>query len=182
MAEIISNNKSKGRKRLSTRIDLTPMVDLGFLLITFFIFTTTMMKPSTMEVFMPDDTPTPHPTEIPHHCAMKIFIGENHKLFYLTGLDAMKNNFSAMKEVNVTDNKNIRRALLTHVESIKEAFRNHLEGSKADDKPFILVKATSKSNYGDLVDLLDELTISGIKDYALLDIENEEESAVVARL
>lgn len=182
MAEIISNNKGKGRKKFSTRIDLTPMVDLGFLLITFFIFTTTMMKPSSMEIIMPDETPTPHPIEIPHHCAMKIFIGENHKLFYLTGLDAMKNNFSAMKEVNVTDDKNVRRALFAHVESIKEAFRNHLQGSKADDKPFILVKATSKSNYGDLVNFLDELMIFGINGYALMDIEKEEESAVLAKL
>lgn len=181
MAELISNPKGKGSKRLSTRIDLTPMVDLGFLLITFFIFTTTLMKPSTMEVQMPDDTPSPNPTEIPHHVAMKVFLGREHKIYYLTGIDAMNNNMNALKEVSFGGEYSIREAFVKHIASIHEAFANHLPGSRADDKPFILIKASTNSQYLDLVDMLDELQIAGISQYALMDLDAKE-SDMIAKL
>jgi biopolymer transport protein ExbD len=178
MAELITNN-GNGRKRLSTRIDLTPMVDLGFLLITFFIYTTTMVQVATMEVIMPDETPSPlPPPEVPHHVAMKVFLDKNHKMYYLTGYDAMNNNVLAIKTADFNGENSIRKALIKHQEDIRTAVNNHLPGTHANDKPFLFIKAGYNTQYADLVDMLDEMTIVGISDYALLDLDKQEEDMI----
>ena len=76
----------KKAKKLSTRVDMTPMVDLGFLLITFFIFTTTMSTPSTMDLFMPKDTDKPEEqNKAKASGALTIMIGKDNHLFYYEG-------------------------------------------------------------------------------------------------
>src|SRR5512138_286643 len=76
----------KKAKKLSTRVDMTPMVDLGFLLITFFIFTTTMSTPSTMKLFMPKDEKNPKDlTEVKESGALTIMLGKDNGLYYYEG-------------------------------------------------------------------------------------------------
>jgi biopolymer transport protein ExbD len=79
--------KKKGAKKVSTRIDFTPMVDLGFLLITFFMLTTTMIKPQTMEIAMPskDKVPEEEQTKVKASRAITIILGENNKVYYYEG-------------------------------------------------------------------------------------------------
>jgi biopolymer transport protein ExbD len=172
MAEIISNGK---QKHSTPRIDLTPMVDLGFLLLTFFVFTASLSQPQTMEIFMPNDQEVPNPpTTIPHHTAMKIFIGKNHEVFLLRGEDAMRNNFQAAQKISIQRSKDLRDQLDQHKLQVRQAYETHLPGAKATDKPFVLLKATAYADYGDLVNVLDELVICGIERYALVDLEQEE--------
>src|SRR5512138_1279258 len=92
MAEISESSspkkgKKKGAKKVSTHIDMTPMVDLGFLLITFFMLTTTMIKPQTMEIAMPskDKVPEEEQTKVKASRAITIILGKDNKVFYYEG-------------------------------------------------------------------------------------------------
>jgi len=93
MAEIADDggsSKKKGgkkshAKKQSTRVDMTPMVDLGFLLITFFMLTTTFSKPQTMELNMPDKTQDDKQQSVKATQSLTIILGENDKVFYYTG-------------------------------------------------------------------------------------------------
>lgn len=169
MAEILSNSKRKS----SPRIDFTPMVDLGFLLITFFIFTTTLSETRTMDVQMPMEGG--NSTEIAAHTAMTLFLTKNHEVLYLKGTDAMNSNFEKLVKVSFSS---LRNALLTHKSEVKLAFQNQLEGSKPTDEPFLLIKASDDCQYEDLVNILDELTIDDMKNYALLDLSEPEKQAI----
>src|ERR1051326_4563805 len=79
----------KKGKKLSTRIDLTPMVDLGFLLITFFMYTTTLAKPKTMEINMPykDKNMTEEQkSKVKESTALTILISRNHRIYTYEGI------------------------------------------------------------------------------------------------
>src|SRR6185295_13160446 len=75
----------KKAKKLSTRVDMTPMVDLGFLLITFFIFTATMKSPTTMDLNMPKETDKKDETKIKQSGALTILLGKNDQVYYYEG-------------------------------------------------------------------------------------------------
>ena len=84
-----SGGGDKGKtKKLSTRVDLTPMVDLAFLLITFFMLTTTMNKPQAMQINMPVEREDgdPPPPEIPAAKVMTLILGANNTIWYYEGL------------------------------------------------------------------------------------------------
>ncbi len=181
MAEIIAKTNNKcGRQgpKPSPRIDLTPMVDLGFLLITFFIFTTSLSEPRNMEIQMPAEGGPP--TELAHHTAMTIFLSNHHHLLYYSGMDAMNNQFDKLTETGF-NNDGIRNALLNHAANVKKAIASRLKGSSVNDLPFVIIKAGPKSDYGDLVNLLDELMITNTGNYALMDLTMDEAKEIESR-
>jgi len=176
MAEIDTSGggKKKGPgvkkgKKLSTRIDLTPMVDLGFLLITFFIFTTTMSKPKTMEINMPVDIKDTT-TKAKDYCTMTILLSQQHRLYYYVGLadDPMH---PPKVEVTYFQNRNgIRDAIIQHKKNVDEEKMNGMPGHIPTDKPVILIKPDINSQYEDMVNILDEMKINDMPIYAMIDI------------
>ena len=172
----------KKGKKLSTRIDLTPMVDLGFLLITFFIFTTTMSKPKTMEIMMPseDKVEKDKETKAKDYCTMTILLSKDHRVYYYIGLANDPLNPPKV-EVTYFQNKNgIRDVLIAHKKSVYEQRVNGMPGHKPDDEPVILIKPAENSQYTDMVDILDEMSINGINTYALIDITDVDKGFIAA--
>ena len=154
MAEIsqsagISSRARVRSKKLSTRIDMTPMVDLAFLLLTFFILTTTLNKVTVMELNMPPKTPETKP--VPEKCVLTLMLDGSDKVYWRQGISTPK------------------------VETIKfshESISKLLTTKNAEiEKMMVLVKATEKSNYKNLVDIVDELAQAEIKNFFIVDIE-----------
>ena len=155
----------KKAKKVSTRVDLTPMVDLGFLLITFFIFTTTMSQPTAMNLFLPKDTDKPEEqNKAKESGALTLLIGKNSAVYYYEGqlaVDASQNNFKS------STMKQIRDVIINKKRSI------------ADEKDFVVVlKPNEDATYKDVIDILDEMIINDVKRYALVDISDVENQLI----
>jgi biopolymer transport protein ExbD len=182
--------KKKGAKKVSTRIDLTPMVDLGFLLITFFMLTTTMIKPQTMEIAMPskDKVPEEEQTKVKASRAITIILGKDNKVFYYEG--TRDNDIDPTVVLTDFSSGGIRKFLIERnydvilkVEDLKkEEMSKHMsaeefEKQKLDimsDKkaPIVIIKATNDATYKNLIDILDEMAICNIGKYAIVDLSD----------
>jgi biopolymer transport protein ExbD len=143
-------------KKMSTRIDMTPMVDLAFLLLTFFMLTTTFAKPTVMELTMP--VKSDEPTDVALSKAMTILLGKNHQVHYYFGLNDPTDKTVAVPELNTSSfaASGIRQVLLS---------RQQLQHGLV-----VLIKPTADSKYQDMVDILDEMNITNQKKYALVKI------------
>ena len=188
----------KKAKKLSTRVDMTPMVDLGFLLITFFIFTTTMSTPSTMALMMPKDEIDPKDlTEIKQSGALTIMLGANNNVFYYEGqLEPDGSNFksSNYKEIRDVIIKKKQQVIAAHYhdagcENIQQKAKNRTPNPDPDwknackDKDFVVViKPNSEASYKNTIDMLDEMAINSVKRFAMIDItENENELVKISQ-
>ncbi len=183
--------KARGKK-LSTRVDFTPMVDLGFLLITFFMLTTSMNKPQTMEINMPvkdKDLTEEEKTKIKASQAMTILLTKDNKIVYYfvddkTGVPGtpLVTNFgkggiraTLLKENRMRNDRVDSIAIYKEQlqsNKIKEAeFRDKVAAIKAfKDGLIVVIKANDDSKYKNLVDILDEMNICNIGRYAIVDI------------
>ncbi|WP_315984844.1 ExbD/TolR family protein [Hymenobacter puniceus] len=139
---------------MSTKIDMTPMVDLAFLLLTFFMLTTTFNKPNVMQLTMPVKEKNPEEqSQIKASNAFTILMGEANKVYFYDGLlaDDVKpelklSNYSA------------------------DGIRKELLSRRRNPDLVVLIKPDDKSNYQNMVDILDEMNITDQKKYALVDI------------
>jgi len=162
MAELDTSGGGKHKggkvrsKKASTRIDLTAMVDLAFLLITFFILTTTLNKPKAMDMVMPDKDEQHDQLPVPASRTMTILLGSDNKVEWFIGEPG--------KSVPTTDHfgkDGLRKALLENYDKIKQASGKEM---------IVLIKPSDKSTYQDLVAALDELNITNIQEHAIVDI------------
>lgn len=161
-------------KKLSTRVDLTPMVDLGFLLITFFIFTTTMSEPVAARLIMHDDTnPVKDPMQVGNSSALTLLPMSGNKVFYYHGImqEALQNGAYGITtfSIKVGIGEVIREKQLA-MDRMKPGFRKDLT---------VMIKPTEASTYEDVINVLDEMAINIVPHYALLQITDEEKKVIV---
>lgn len=154
---------TKKRKEHSTRVDLTPMVDLGFLLITFFIFTTTLSDPTAMKLALPDDSQTVPPMKAAEEKTLHLILGANGTCWTYTGADLASTTATAS---------------LPEIRERIQSKRKDVIRQYGNAKEFIvLIKPTEQSRYEDIVNVLDEMTVNGVTRYVLME-PSEEERAV----
>ncbi|MFD2718754.1 ExbD/TolR family protein [Hymenobacter monticola] len=165
MAEIQGKADSGGKggkkraKKMSTKIDMTPMVDLAFLLLTFFMLTTTFAKPNVMQLTMPvKKTDDVEDTKIKASQAMTILLGKDNKAYYYFGLNTPNDKTVPKPELKVTNYSadGIRKVLL--------------DRQRQSPEPIILIKPTEDAKYKNMVDILDEMNITNQKKYALVKV------------
>lgn len=157
-------NKKGGKvraKKVSTRIDMTPMVDLAFLLLTFFVMTTTLNKPQTMEITMPDKVKKGDEAPLVNEAkVLTLILGEQDKIYWYKGIT------EPTIELTNFSKDGVRKLLVEQNASIKGLV--------------VLIKPSDKSRYKNVVDILDEMTISNLARFALVDITPEDEELVKA--
>ncbi|HSC54204.1 MAG TPA: biopolymer transporter ExbD [Phnomibacter sp.] len=152
MAAIQENSGKQGKRKIhSTRVDLTPMVDLGFLLITFFIFTNTLSTATVMKIAMPKDSADS--TKIAASGAISL-IASSSEIIYVQG----DNQNPLVKKYDWNDMDGLRRQLI-------EAKQRLVAANGDDSKLFVMIKPHDKSRFGQVIRLLDEMTICGIRRY-----------------
>jgi biopolymer transport protein ExbD len=155
MAQLTSNNKREAAKP-----DMTPMVDLGFLLITFFMYTTTFTNPVQLPYNQPikDNDST---SDIKESNSLTVIIGKNDELLY--------------HQTNLDD--------LTNISDSKSAFRELLINSKRNatkaENFTVIIKPSEFSTYNGFVGVLDEMVIINHDIYAVVDISEKETSLLL---
>jgi biopolymer transport protein ExbD len=169
MADIqVKDSGGKGgkvrSKKNSGKPDMTPMVDLGFLLITFFMFTTTFSKPNMMKLNMPaeEKEKTDRP-DIKISNTITLIMGKDDRLFW---------HQKTMDELTPD--------LLKEIDYSKEGIRSTLVNVRkralTDSLFTVIIKPSDDANFKNTVDILDEMLITKNKTYAIVDLEKKEQS------
>lgn len=192
MSEVNTEGKGKGKKgkpkKLSTRVDFTPMVDLGFLLITFFMLTTTMIKPQTMEIALPvkDKLSEEDQTKIKASRAVTIILGKDNKIFYYEGTrvgevdpiltpsdysaEGIRKFLLAKNHDIMVEMRDLKAKRDSRQISNEEFDKQRQVIINAKTAPIIVIKPTDESNFRNFIDILDEMAICNIGKYAVVDV------------
>ncbi|HEU5291360.1 MAG TPA: biopolymer transporter ExbD [Cyclobacteriaceae bacterium] len=149
------------RKKLPV-IDMTPMVDLAFLLLTFFVLTTSLSEPFALKLVMPHKpgSTTPQPP-INGKRVLTLVLGEQNKIHWYVG--------QANRKAETTDfsGAGIRKVLIEKKNSIKDLY--------------VLIKPSAQSQYANVIDILDEMIITGINRYAIVEMETPDKQLVAMK-
>ncbi len=197
MAQIQSQDHGKGgkkrAKKYSSEIDMTPMVDLMCLLITFFMLTTAFAKPKVMVITMPEKDKTEEEKDKPQISAertLNILLGGNDEVFYYIGQatpekpmpQMVRSDFSkdGVRKMLLDWNRDLFTKITEYTDKrltgeivvADTTFKKTIKQMKLDDKkgPIVLIKADSAARYKDIVNIIDEMAITNIASYAVVDI------------
>lgn len=178
-------HQKKRAKKSSTHIDMTPMVDLAFLLLTFFMLTTTFSKPKTIEITMPVKDGEQQKV----NNALTVLLSDKDRVFYYYG--EFKTGETKLEKTDFSD-QGIRKILLDknrlafdNIKLLQEklnkreiadsTFKRMAIDEKAKKSSLmVLIKTDDKAKYKNVVDILDELSITAVGKYAVVDMMKEE--------
>ncbi|MCE3077211.1 ExbD/TolR family protein [Chryseobacterium gwangjuense] len=162
MAEVIAQEKQGGsrQRKKMVKIDMTPMVDLGFLLITFFMFTTNFTKPNVMDLGLPAKDPVHKPNDkvIDVKNQVTFILGKDNRVFY---------HQSSKEDLNSSNLKETNFNGINISKIISEAY-NH---APVKENFTIIIEPTDDANYKNFVDVLDNIAISNKERYGITDIK-----------
>ena len=176
MAELNTGDGGGGKggkvrsKKQNSKVDLTAMVDLAFLLITFFMLTTTLSKPQSMDLTLPDKEKDPavkNDIKVDENRTVTLLLGENGKLVRYMGM--LEKPLAAPKDFSYGKD-GIRKELLSRMEQVKQY---STAKGKPKDGMIVIIKPSKKSTYRNLVDVLDEMAIVGVNKTGSYAIVNE---------
>ncbi len=183
LAQDTGGGKKKGgkvrSKKMSTRIDFTPMVDLGFLLITFFMLTTTLAKPNILALVMPEKDIKKEDVEpVKESKVLTLLLGADDKVYWYEGITDAKldsTDYSA---------EGMRKVILNKMDGVKAQWGlEDYEDVKTQEQKkgsfvIVIIKPTKEARYKNLVDALDEMKICNVRYYVILDMSTQEEAFI----
>jgi len=161
MADI---NLSGKRGKSLPRVDLTPMVDLGFILITFFIYTTTLLEQKTMDMNLP--VPSNSNQEIPLESTLTLIPTAKHQIAWYSGVAKNKTDIGFVPIATV---RNLILQKQYDTKNLPATF------SQLAHKLHVVIKPDRNSKYSDLITVLDEMVINAVPYYVLQDLSVEEQ-------
>jgi len=192
----------KRAKKQSTRIDMTPMVDLAFLLLTFFVLTATFSKPKSMELTFPAP-PDPNQKQDAIKKGITFLLTKDDRIFYYEGefraVDDEKGPKTALAELNFSQ-QSLHKYLLDKSKDMQDKIRSldvkhknkQLEDTtfkrmvrevKADKESYTyLIKTDDKATYKNVIDVIDELNVNVVGKYVMVDILKPELDLVNEKL
>jgi biopolymer transport protein ExbD len=193
--------KHKGKKRAkksSTHIDMTPMVDLAFLLLTFFVLTSTFSKPSAMEIAMPIDDPNVKKPDVKN--IITVILDKSDTVYYYFGIldtasaapyqttdysdkgirktliDLNSKGFDAYHKVQDLEKKIMSDKSLDEKQK-EEKFKKESSAIMGDKGALtVVVKTYENAKYGRVIDIMDEMSIVQVGKYALVDMSDSEKA------
>ena len=192
-AEVQESGKKKGnskQKKMTVRVDFTPMVDMNMLLITFFMLCTSLSKPQTMEISMPSNDKNiteEQQSKVKASQAITLLLGPDDKLYYkdytslkettykpdgLRGI-LLKKNATAVRQVNDLKQKKLELKI-----SEDEFTKQLSEIKSGKNTPTVIIKAMDNASYKNLIDALDEMQICNIGKYVITNIAEADEFLV----
>lgn len=195
-------HKKVRAKKSSTHVDMTPMVDLAFLLLTFFIMTTTFSKPKTMDITMPvkDNVEDKDRTKVPASQTMSVILTADNKVIWYFGQeDPAQPPVTSMATFSQTGENSIHKIILEKnalvnnqvkavedsvkrglIEDKEDVIKAHKSAVKNAEKKglIVLIKPDESSKYNNLVDILDEMLVCNVARYAIVDLSESEKELV----
>lgn len=192
MANINTNNGKGGKKgtptRMNLRVDFTPMVDMNMLLITFFMFCTSLATPQVMDIVMPTRDAYTGGTEFPEFKTITLLLGHNSTVYYYLGIPDYDDP-TTLKKTDLSD-VGLRGLLLGRnsdiVDQVRElkikkmnkeitedVFKSEIAKlKKSNDSQQVIIKPTDGAEYNDVIQTLDEMQICSISKYAIVDLSD----------
>ncbi|MGZ5190156.1 MAG: ExbD/TolR family protein [Flavisolibacter sp.] len=155
-----NDSKTKRKVHHSLRIDMTPMVDLGFLLISFFIFTTTLSQKTTMDLIVPVDGG--EATPVPESKTLSFILASDDKVYAYEGIWETSVNREKIRLTNYSPD-GIRNIILSKQKQLQNA-----------DDLIVVIKPLDASSYKNTIDALDEMIINGVTKYSIVEPTSEE--------